>query len=383
MIDAARVRVKPLRKISLKFRRTAAVGAVLMAAFSAGAAAAPSNKPFTVANYPVSARDKNAVAAKERAHADGQQAALLSLFKRLVPVTAYHRMERLKAAQSGEFIDGVAIRQERNSSTEYIASLDFSFQADAVRDLLRREGVPYIDEQAPRTVLVPVMREAGGDGKGAFRAASGSWNEVWKGLDLENTLTPLKVEALLPAVQSDTIAAFLNGGADAERVLSSEYKSDAVVVALVETDAPGKRIDVTLLGHDSVGAINWKRSYKMADGDVAYAMELASVISLGVLEGRWKAVKSEAWGGVEAMSGPGSEIDLEVEFSSLPEWNAIRQKILDTPGVDDVRIGGVSARAAEVRLRYPGGGQPLAGVLARQGISMRNDGAAWLVRSSF
>jgi hypothetical protein len=156
-----------------------------------------------------------------------------------------------------------------------------------------------------------------------------------------------------------------------------------VVVAVAEADTAGKRVNVTLAGRDSVGPVNWLRSYRIADGDVAYAMELASVISLGVLEGRWKAVKSEAWGGVDAMSGPGSEIDLEVEFSSLPEWNAIRQKILDTPGVDDVRIGGVSARAAEVKLRYPGGGQPLAGVLARQGLNMRNDGAAWSVRASF
>src|SRR5262245_24956397 len=35
-------------------------------------AASPSDKVFTVANYPVEARAKDAVAAKEKAHADGQ-----------------------------------------------------------------------------------------------------------------------------------------------------------------------------------------------------------------------------------------------------------------------------------------------------------------------
>ena len=52
------------------------------------------------------------------------------------------------------------MRTERNSSTDYIASLDFSFQSKGVRDLLRREGIPFVDEQAPAVTLVPVWRSA-------------------------------------------------------------------------------------------------------------------------------------------------------------------------------------------------------------------------------
>jgi hypothetical protein len=65
------------------------------------------------------------------------------------------------------------------------------------------------------------------------------------------------------------------------------------------------------------------------------------------------------------------------------EWNELRRRIVDTPGVDDVQIGAVSARSAEVTLRYPGGGQPLSTTLARQGLSLRNDGPRWLLRASF
>ena len=55
---------------------------------------------FTVGNYPVEARADNAVAAKTKAMADGQQAAFRSLLKRLVPVTAYPRLQAV-AAVSG------------------------------------------------------------------------------------------------------------------------------------------------------------------------------------------------------------------------------------------------------------------------------------------
>lgn len=130
--------------------RTQKTGFILVAVLAAFAAAAPQaiargGKVFTVANYPVEATAENAVAAKDKAHAEGQQAALGALLKRLVPVTAYNRLDRLKTFRAADFIDGVAVRSERNSRTRYIASLDFSFQADAVRDLLHREGVPFVE----------------------------------------------------------------------------------------------------------------------------------------------------------------------------------------------------------------------------------------------
>jgi hypothetical protein len=377
-----------------KFNFAAAVG-LLLAGFElcgGPASAAPAaDKAFTVGNYPVEAQAKNAVAAKEKAHAEGQQAAFRSLLKRIVPVTAYNRMDRIKSVNAGDFIDGVAVRSERNSSTEYIAALDFSFQADTVRNLLRREGVPFIDEQAPKSILIPLMRETSGAADGAqpasggseFRAASAPWNEAWRGLDLDNALTPLKIEPLLPAVPPDVIKTLLSGGPGAMNDLADQYKSENILVAVAEIDRATKRLHVTLAGDDAVGPLLWRRDYRLTDNDVSYAMELAAVVTLGVLEGRWKAAKSEAFGGVEAFAGPGAEVTLEVEFSSLAEWNELRRQIVDTPGVDDVQIGAVSARSAEVTLRYPGGGQPLANTLARQGINLRSEGERWLLRASF
>ncbi len=105
---------------------------------------------YTVAQLSRSRRSaENAVAAKEKALADGQQAAFRSLLKRLIPVTAYPRAKRLASVKAADLIEGVRVRAERNSSTEYIASFDFSFQAKGVRDLLRREGIPFTDDQAP------------------------------------------------------------------------------------------------------------------------------------------------------------------------------------------------------------------------------------------
>jgi hypothetical protein len=360
----------------------------ILAALSAGSALAanPSDKVFTIANYPVEARAKDAVAAKEKAHAEGQQAALGSLLKRLVPVTAYNRIDHLKKVSAASIIDGIAIRSESNSSTQYIASLDFSFEPDAVRDMLRREGVPFVDVQAPKTVLVPMMSDPDATVGPKFRAASNAWNEAWKGLDLDNTLTPLRLETLMPSIPPAAIQGVLAGGEGIQRVLAGEYKSNYVVLAAAEVDTPGKSIVVTVAGQDPAGPFVWKRSYRINNGDVAYTLELASVITLGVIEGRWKVARSQGVGvaGDGGSGGSGTDVELEVQFSSLSEWNDLRGQLLDLPGVDDVRVGAVSARSAGVSLRYPGGGQSLAATLSQKGLSMTSsNNGPWLVRNGY
>lgn len=371
------------RSIELGRHRLGAVAAALFVLVAFPAAGAPRDKVYTIASYPVEATAQNAVAAKERAHAEGQQAAFGALLKRLVPVTSYARIERLKALPAANFADGVAVRSESNSSTQYIASLDYSFQADAVRSLLQQEGVPFVEQQSPEIVVVPVMAESDPVGGLRYKPGGETWTRAWKGLDLQNTLTPMRIEALLPAVRDDTVQAALAGDDAAERVLTAEYKADFVLFAIAELDETSRKLAVTLAGIDAAGLVSWRRSYDMPDGDVGYAMEFAAVVTQGVLEGRWKVAKSEETGGSGHVAGGGGLVHMAVEFSSPEQWDDMRRQILETPGIDDVRIGTVSATSADVSVRYPGGGSGLAAVMARQGLTLSADGGGWSLRSTY
>lgn len=364
-------------------------------------AAPVADKAFTVANYPVEADAANAVAAKDKALADGQEAAFRSLLKRIVPVTSYKQLDRLKGLTAAEIVDGVRVRSEQNSATRYIASLDFSYQADAVRDVLRRENIPFVDELAPEIVLVPVLFEAkeGAPAKtatskdaaagketaaGEFRPAAGAWSQVWSGLDLDNTLTPARIAPLRPEIHPDTLRMLMSGAGGVERILAGEYKAERVVVAIAEVDTAGKRVTVTLAGMDAVGPVSWKRSYRIYDGDAAYAQELAAVVSLGVLEGRWKTLKTN--GSISAWSqgaGGGEDVDMEVQFADQGEWDSLRGRLLDLPGVDNVRVGAVSPSSARVAVSYPGGGFTLAEALSQQGLTLTQSGTGWVLRAGY
>lgn len=336
---------------------------------------------FTVANYPVQAQAKDAVTAKRLAIEDGQTAAFKSLLKRIVPVTAYAGLDRVKAVQPSKYISGMSVRSEQNSSTQYYASLDFSFSANAVRDLLQREGVPFVDEQAPSLTLVPVIIPSQG---GAPAQGANNWASVWSGLDIVNTVSPLRVTGWKGGLPANTLQQLKNDGAgEAMRHLASAYGGERVVVAEAEVDKAAARLHVTLSGRDAAGPIAWKHSYRISDGDVAYAMEYAAVVSLGVLEGRWKAIKARDMGGLDVMASPASQIHIQVLFNSAAEWYRLQQDISGRPGVQDFQVGSVSARGAEVALRFPGGGQQLANVLARDGISLTNNGGQWVMRKSY
>ncbi|MEQ1698284.1 MAG: DUF2066 domain-containing protein [Hyphomicrobiaceae bacterium] len=363
-----------------------AVGAVLISMTPAHAAGSAENI-FTVGNYPVEARAKDAVTAKNMALADGQQAALRSLFRRLVPVTAYRKLKAMPPVKVNDFVDGVSVRSERNSTTDYIATLDFSFQPAAVRDVLRRNQIPFVDSQALQTVLIPIYRAKA---DGPYESGQGFWFEAWKGLDLVHTLSPLKLETLKPTITPETIQSLLKNKNGADKIVADEYKSPRVLIAIAEPDATGKKLSVTLVGSDAVGSFNLQRSYRLNPAEKSYTAELAAIVGLGVLEGRWKAGKGGAIGGIDiagsgdsaATSGDGA-IQLIVEFGSLPEWNDIRTRILATDGAFDVAVGSVSARSAEISVRHAGGAQGLNAALATNGLTMSHTGSAWRVQSTF
>lgn len=387
-----------MKRVRLKgiIAALAASVVVATAAMPDPASAARADAAYTIGNYPVEATDKNAVAAKDKALADGQKAAFRALLKRIVPVTAYKQISRLSGIDAANLVSGFSVRSERNSSTEYIASLDFSFQADAVRSALQSQGVPFVDVQAEPVVVIPVLSQ--GNPREA-KSDTSSWRAAWKGLDLANTLTPVTLETLKPVIHADTIKMLTDGDDNGLRILTREYDNQRVVLAIFETDLAAKKVVVTLAGKDASGPLLLKRNYRVSDGDLAYTSELAAVVALGVLEGRWKAVKSGAGSGTQSAAyvpeqpawsagdaftpaGSGESVVFIAEFNSPDQWNEIRTQILDTPGVDGVNISAATEHNADVALRYPGGAQALANAVGARGLSLINVGGGWVLRSS-
>ena len=349
-------------------------------------AAPPADFAYTIAKYPVEATAQNAVAAKEKALADGQRAAFRSLLKRLVPVTSYSQLATLTSVQAGNLIGGVAVKSERNSTTQYIATLDFSFEPRAVRDLLRDKGIPFLDTQAPPVRLVPVYIAPvpGAVPVPASLAAtqgSRTWQGVWRGLDLEHTLSPVVLDVPKAPLPAETLSAALSDPGAAGTAFGAAAGRQPALLAIAQPDLASGRLNVTLSGYDAIGGFVLRRSYSFEPADFTYTAELAAVIALGVLEGRWKAAR--VGGAADAALATAPEaVQLRVEFRNMREWQEIRTRIAETSGVENFQVAGLSVRSADVALSYPGGGSRLAAALAAKGIRLKNAGAVWLAQSA-
>ena len=81
------------------------------------------------------------------------------------------------------------------------------------------------------------------------------------------------------------------------RSLAGAYRSEYVLIAMGESDPAAGRLIITLSGRDAVGAFTLPRTYRLDASDPGYTNELAAVVALGVIEGRWKATKVRGGGG--------------------------------------------------------------------------------------
>ncbi|MFM2423605.1 MAG: hypothetical protein RL291_2135, partial [Pseudomonadota bacterium] len=239
-----------------------------------------------------------------------------------------------------------------------------------------------------------------------------SWFNAWSSLDLRHALTPVKLEQLKPELQADAVKAFAGGNLSFFSRLSAAYGTERILVAYAEPDLGAKRLNVTLVGQDSRGSIHWTRGYRIDLSDPVYTVEAAAVISLGVMEGRWKGAVSRpgridlaatipqreptvGGGWASSIETPGSPTSapsaapaaapggprqtLSVEFRGMGEWTEISRKLSATQGLEELDVVGMNQRGARLTARVTASFEDIQRALAGQGLALRNTGGQWVV----
>lgn len=329
---------------------------------------------YTVSKVSVAADADNAVAAKEKALADAQQIALRALLKRMTPWSAHARLPVLGGDIVERMVDGFAVRQESNSDTRYLATLDFSFEPNAVRDILNRFAIPYTDQQAPQVLLLPVLIEGG-----AIRPGSKNpWYEALSSVDTEHALTPMK----LAAPRSDLSASMLGDLNSSARslleTLTYQYRAENLLLAIADVDPQASALRLRLIGQDAVGGVALERIYRIPERDIDYTARLAANITVKLLEGRWKTTRLASQG---ALAGPAEleRVALTAQFSGLKAWHEMRGRLQRVPGLQGLDVKALNARGASIEVDFPGGGERLAQAAQSQGLALEKRGEGWLL----
>lgn len=345
----------------------------LLLAATPGARAA---SVYVIANLAVEAEAKDAVAAKKKAMALAQRRALNILLRRIAPFGAYDRLPAPKLSIIEELIEGFSVQRESNSGTRYLATLDFTFQGEAVKQYLSGYGIAFTEAQAPAVRLLPVFVKDGA----IVRSTVNPWRKAWRGQDLVNTITPIKLAAVGGGVTADVVAGLQQGDDSAYETLSATYKSERLVVALASYNTGDAKLSTRLYGTDASGTIKLLREDRIWDGDVKKSAGHAATVTLRILESRWKTLKSPIAGaeGSQAQAA----FALTVEFAGMAQWQKMRARLSRVPGVQALQVTSLSARSADVTMQFPGGVESLSRQIGSYNLYLDNLGEGWILRSN-
>ena len=366
------------------------IGFCLALGLMAAAAQAAEDTPYTVSKIAVDVTAKNAVAAKAKAMAEAQKRGIDTVLRRVAPFSYYGRLPELQLQQVEALVNGMAIRKEQYSTTRYIATLDVIFNEQGVKELLTSLGIPATEERAPMISILPLVIDGN-----KVKSLNEPWRQAWLDLDLTHGPAPANVLQPRPELEAGMVRAVLAGDAGAFAAVQRDYGSAPLVIA-VGQKVEGGRFVTRLAGVDGVGRINYGRSDKVAGAAPKAAQDAAS-FAYAVLENRWKATRAapdpvaapvnyQEGGTPPPQAAPqqgetGRLVTAVVVFAGLKEWQQIRGRLAQVPGLQRLEVNSLSARTASITFDYAGSLGHLQQVLGQSGFSFENREEAFVLKA--
>lgn len=357
--------------ISATLPRLMAVALVLAALAGAGPGLAQGNPLYTVSGIAVDVTDKDASRAKLKAISEAQVKAFAVLVERLAGEAGQAVLKRLSPADIGRMMASLSIEEERTGPGRYIGRLTVRFLPDKVRQALARAGVAYSEERAPPIVIVPVWQGP----EGAVAWTDNPWRRAWLALNAQDALVPLIIPLgdLSDAQTLSPEDAIVGHTAKLEAV-RLRYSGEAILVAIAAPTGEAT-VRAVMSGDSPLGFIDFDKTYTAEEGGVEAAAGQAARRFYAAMVAKWRESRGPARpaAAVQALS-------VAVPFASLEQWNAIRSRLLATPGVAGVDISNLTGGGAIVRLSY---GVPLADLqaaLAGRRLDLALVGDTWVLR---
>jgi len=327
----------------------ASVFAALAIGFSA---AADTQDVYTIPGLEVDETAASLIQAREQAMAAARVAGARILIDKIT-------LAEDRAAAGGVPVDddlanrlsaAVDVQEETAGAGRYKGVLQVVYNPRMVRAHLESLGVPYVDTQAPLSLMVPLA--ATSDLEAAWREALGTGNN--------GALAPY-VTANLPGYTpfSDWNALSPEAGSLRAR--------RAMLADLTGRDGAWRVTlsIVTAAGTEPVGSTALMPTLK----DAASA-------ATRMMGENWKQASI-------IRGGERTQASATVRYTSLAEWNTLRGALARSPLVSDFRTTAVARDGALVTFAYLGDPQRLQNDLLQRGVALGDEAqSGWVLRSA-
>lgn len=343
---------------------------------------------FAVTGVEVDVTDTDAATAKTRAIIEAQVKAFYKLAERLGSEEAVKKLADLKPEQIGRMLRSLSIEEERTGPGRYIGKLTVRFLPGKIRKTFNDYGIPVVEDQAPPMVILPAWKSP----QGPIVWEENLWRKAWLDLKAEQSTVPV----IIPLGDLEDTQAISAQEALALNEVKLEslmirYAAKAILVAIAEPDG-ATGIHAIMLGDSPLGKVTFDKVYTAEEGTIEASAALAAKRFHGVMLDKWRQVRlklaTEAKARAEAeraaqeaaaQQGPRA-VSVAVPFKSPVQWNAIRGRLMGTPGVVGIDVSTISGNGAVIRLTYASSLQNLQGALAGSGLRLEQVGGRWVLQ---
>jgi hypothetical protein len=365
-----------LRRIPVgRLEACARAGVALLLAFLAVPAAAA--EFLEVRGVKVDVTADSAAAARQKAHAEGEVKAFEMLLARIVRGADRGRLPRLSAGEVSALVADFSVAEEKTSAVRYVATLDFRFRGERVRDLLESYGVAMAATPPPPLVVVPVLRTAAGT---VLWDDPNPWRQAWERRSGGDGIVPIVVPpGDLADIASIDPERAMRGDARSLNALTQRYTAADALVAVAElrTDAASgaASVAVTYTRYEGGRAVFQGAKTiagKRTDGVADLLAQAVAAVDADLQErGR---------DGLEVPQGQAAVAAVAIPVTQLNDWLAVRSRLERLPAVRRVELVQLSREWVRINLYYLGSVEELASALQQAELSLRREADVWILQ---
>ena len=349
---------------------------ILLGASAAYAAGPVETSVVAVQGVAADVTDKDVASAKNKALFEVQMKAIVMLAKRLGNETFAAEIAKLEPKDVLPLLKSLSIEEEGTGPGHYIGKFTVRFIPAKVERLFESYGVTIVSEQATPMLVLPIWKAA----EGPVLWEDNLWRTAWLNLRAEQSLVPL----IIPIGDLEDTAAItaqdvLNLDPIKLEVLRRRYGTRTILVAIAEP-AEGNGVRAMMNAESELGKITFDKIYTADPPNLEASAALAAARFHTVMIDKYRSDKTRAKQ-VSADAIASHSIPVTVPFTSPSEWNAVRSRILSSPGIIGVDVSTLAADGAVIRLMYVGELEVVQTSMQGTGLQMSQIGGNWVIQS--
>ncbi|MCH7807030.1 MAG: DUF2066 domain-containing protein [Proteobacteria bacterium] len=333
---------------------------------------------FTVTGIEVDVRSRTAAQARTIAINAAEEQGFRMLLRRLMGEADLDRFYLPEGAKPSDYVHGIEVVEERSSQVRYIATLNITFEAGKIEQLLGRQSIAYVGIAPKPALVIPLEWQ---DGAWLLWEEQNTFAGLWRGKLLENRIMAYRVlKGSVRERASITPDLLIQGrGKDRLQALAERYRVNEIIVigARFFRNTSGEVDKLELAIHHPLSG---------APGEAfdiypTYLEPEEALLERGL--GQFLMRRDQAWKN-QSMTQFGSALELAliVPVAGEGSWAETLQKLSDTPVVQEVRIIRMAMPESYLVIRFAGTTGQLALALAQKGLILMESERGWVLISN-